>query len=205
MKSDKNLYKKCRKIPIMLNSDDSNGYKVCVVGEEGVGKTALINRYITGSFLENYKPTVAASYIRAKEIVGDHSVALNLWDTAGQERYRAMMPLYLRNVDCVILVLDVLNISSMTYVQNWIDTEYCSFNPAPHLIVCINKSDQKLQYPLDNFECYLRQREIPFYYTSSMNGNNVAKVFVHAAQILDEKSKAAQRVMLQPQNRGCCS
>ena len=34
-----------------------NSYKVVVVGDGGVGKSAYIHRYLTGEFLKKYEPT----------------------------------------------------------------------------------------------------------------------------------------------------
>lgn len=36
------------------------------------------------------------------------NMRLQLWDTAGQERYRCLVPSYLRNAHCVVLVFDLL-------------------------------------------------------------------------------------------------
>ena len=87
--------------------NEPESFKVCIIGESGAGKTSLLNRYITGMFTDDYKPTISASFMAAHEIVGDHTITLNIWDTAGQEKFQSMMPLYMRNVDCVLLVFDV--------------------------------------------------------------------------------------------------
>ena len=37
-------------------------FKVIVAGAGGVGKTALIERYVSGSFLEDHKMTIGAQF-----------------------------------------------------------------------------------------------------------------------------------------------
>ena len=46
---------------------------------------------------------------------------LQLWDTAGQERFRALIPNYLKDAKCALIVIDVTNRSSMNNVEMWID------------------------------------------------------------------------------------
>ncbi len=37
-------------------------FKVIVAGAGGVGKTALIQRYVTGTFIEDHKMTIGAAF-----------------------------------------------------------------------------------------------------------------------------------------------
>lgn len=68
---------------------NSNAVKVVVLGEGGVGKSALTIRLITDNFLEEYEPTIEDSYQRTIVVDGE-SVNLNVVDTAGQEEYSIM-------------------------------------------------------------------------------------------------------------------
>ncbi|EAX93644.1 small GTP-binding protein, putative [Trichomonas vaginalis G3] len=187
---------------------DPTNFKVCIIGEEGVGKTAILNRYITGAFVSNYKPTIAAAFMSAHEIVGDHTVTLNIWDTAGQEKYQSMMPLYLRNVDCVILVCDVIKPTSAQYVERWIEQEFPSIRPAPILLVCINKSDCQQSYNTQNLEESMKEKGIKVFFTSSLNGNNIAAVFNTVGTALDEESARrrpeVRKIRTKNESEGCC-
>jgi len=58
------------------------GYKVVVLGSEGVGKSALTARFIEGAFVDNYNPTVEESYRKTVEI-DDRHCRLEILDTAG--------------------------------------------------------------------------------------------------------------------------
>ena len=46
--------------------------KLAILGDPAVGKTSLIDKYITDSFRENYQPTlgvnIVSKYIRIEEI-----------------------------------------------------------------------------------------------------------------------------------------
>ena len=61
-------------------------FKLTMLGSAAVGKTSLINRYVEGSFSENYMPTLGANIIR-KDVKLDNSnakIRLIIWDLAGQ-------------------------------------------------------------------------------------------------------------------------
>jgi small GTP-binding protein len=45
---------------------------------------------------------------------------LQIWDTAGQERYRALIPNYLKDAKCALIVIDVGSSSSLSNVEEWL-------------------------------------------------------------------------------------
>lgn len=50
---------------------------------------------------------------------GDDVFRLQLWDTAGQERYRSLIPTYLKNAHCVVLVYDITKSSTFGSLSHW--------------------------------------------------------------------------------------
>jgi Ras-related protein Rab-1A len=57
--------------------------KIVVVGPMGVGKSALINKFCDGVFLDTYDSTVGVDF-RIRNISHEHNqLRLQLWDTAG--------------------------------------------------------------------------------------------------------------------------
>lgn len=46
---------------------------------------------------------------------------VQLWDTAGTERFRTMTPIFFRNVDGVLLIFDITDMSSFLSIQYWVD------------------------------------------------------------------------------------
>ena len=65
--------------------------QVLVVGDLGVGKTSLIQRYVHNIFSREYKATIGVDFAyKLIQISPDKIVRLQLWDIAGQERYGNM-------------------------------------------------------------------------------------------------------------------
>jgi small GTP-binding protein len=45
---------------------------------------------------------------------------LQLWDTAGQEKYRSLVPAYLKDAHCGVLVFETARKESFDNVANWL-------------------------------------------------------------------------------------
>ncbi len=104
----------------------SHVLKVIVLGDASVGKTALIQRFVHGSYqVLPYKPTVGADFYSQKlEFVNSNTgerslVTLQIWDTAGQERYRSLASSFYRGADVCVLVYDGTRSSSLTSLELW--------------------------------------------------------------------------------------
>lgn len=58
--------------------------KVIVLGDSGVGKTCLINRYIGGFYRDSFTSTIGVDFKIKSLDREDTKVNLQIWDTAGQ-------------------------------------------------------------------------------------------------------------------------
>ena len=71
-------------------------YKFCILGDGGVGKTAMAVRFIKNTFAENYKMTIGVDFhVKELEIdspEGSSKAKLQIWDTGGQERFSSVRP-----------------------------------------------------------------------------------------------------------------
>jgi len=108
----------------------SNNYKktlkIVILGDSGVGKTSLMNRYSTGKFTGQYKATIGADFLsKDNVIVNDnflqqrHLVTLQIWDTAGQERFQSLGVGFYRGADACLLVYDVTDPHSLDNLDHW--------------------------------------------------------------------------------------
>ena len=98
--------------------------KVVLVGESGVGKTCITNRFLKGTFRDEEAPTASATY--AEKILNienkQKTIKFDIWDTAGQEKYRAIGNFFYKDANVAILVYDITNRKSFDEIQNyWIN------------------------------------------------------------------------------------
>ena len=94
--------------------------QVLVVGDLGVGKTSLIQRYVHNIFNREYKATIGVDFAY-KLIQVNHNkvVRLQLWDIGGQERFGNMTRVYYREAVGAIIVFDLTRHGTLETVKKW--------------------------------------------------------------------------------------
>ena len=104
--------------------DDENAKvcKVVLLGESGVGKTCIIERFIDDIFEAGKTLTNIASF-RAKTMTFEKfqgkSIKFEVWDTAGQEKYRALNRIFYKDAGAAILVYDITKKESFEQIQKY--------------------------------------------------------------------------------------
>jgi Ras-related protein Rab-21 len=104
--------------------DEPIPVKVVLVGDTGVGKTCIIQRYVNNSYSEENESTLSSTYtnkvLEFKEY--NKKLSLDIWDTAGQELYRALAKNFYLNAAIGILVYDIRRRESYDSIKNyWVD------------------------------------------------------------------------------------
>ena len=87
-------------------------YRISVYGDGEVGKSCIIHRYVFGSFIEGYQPTVEDFY-QTKLRLCNLELALEIVDTSGTDQFPAMRELNIKHSDIVILVYDASRTSTI--------------------------------------------------------------------------------------------
>lgn len=93
-------------------------YKLVVLGDGGVGKTALTIQLCLNHFVETYDPTIEDSYRKQVQIDGQ-SCMLEVLDTAGQEEYIALRDQWIRDGEGFVLVYSISSRSSFARIQRF--------------------------------------------------------------------------------------
>lgn len=83
--------------------------KLLVIGDQSVGKTCLLERFVNDSFTESTLSTIGIDF-RIKYLeIEKIKIKLQIWDTGGQERFRTITRSYFKGSHGVLLVYDVTN------------------------------------------------------------------------------------------------
>jgi len=77
--------------------------KVILLGDSGVGKTSLMDRYVNKKWTAQYKATIGADFLTKEVDLGGEVVTLQIWDTAGQERFQSLGNSFYRGADCCVI------------------------------------------------------------------------------------------------------
>ncbi|EAY10951.1 Ras-related protein, putative [Trichomonas vaginalis G3] len=81
----------------MLQSKPLLTCKIVLLGNSGVGKTSIINKWINGTFDYDAKPTIGADHQTKTVTIRDNTVNAFIFDTAGGEQFQSLTPAYIRN------------------------------------------------------------------------------------------------------------
>jgi small GTP-binding protein len=106
----------------MANVNNEKDVKVILLGESGVGKTCIINRYINNEFQNNVVSTLGSAFFLKEIIKGDTKYNVNVWDTTGQERYHSVTNLFINDSHIIILVYSIDSKESFNNLNYWYDT-----------------------------------------------------------------------------------
>ena len=132
--------------------------KVCLVGDTGVGKTALVQRFVLDQFGDRYLTTigtkVTAKVLRIARPAQDLDIELNLaiWDIMGQEGFRQLLAdAYFHGTHGVLAVADLTRRSTLDGLLNWIDAVDRTVGNVP-VVIALNKADLEGQVTYDRAE-----------------------------------------------------
>jgi len=159
-------------------------FKSIVVGDGGVGKTALTLRFSKGFFTEDYKMTIGVDF-HVKTIMietedeGSLRVKLQIWDTGGQERFSSIRPMYYRGSLGALLIFDLTSYESFEHLPQWIEEVRSNIkNDVPFLLVG-NKSDLLNERAISPEEINSFTEKFNLYYmeTSAKTGEGVGDCF----------------------------
>jgi len=121
--------------------DEKISLKLIIIGDSGVGKTSIIQRYYEDSFNENSQITLKAHLLEKEVIISDRKIDLELWDTAGQEKYRSLTQIFVKNSKIIIFVYSVVSYKSFESLNFWYDFVKKEIKPNTILGLAGNKTD----------------------------------------------------------------
>ncbi|KAM4732665.1 ras-related protein Rab-41 isoform 2-T2 [Anableps anableps] len=175
-------------------------FKLVFLGEQSVGKTSLITRFMYDSFDNTYQATIGIDFLSKTMYLEDRTVSpvrLQLWDTAGQERFRSLIPSYIRDSTIAVVVYDITNLNSFQQTSKWIDDVRTERGSDVIIMLVGNKTDlaDKRQITTEEGEQRAKELNVMFIETSAKTGYNVKQLFRRVAAALPgmdstpEKSK----------------
>ena len=96
-------------------------FKLVLIGESGVGKTSLINRYVSNTFESNMVPTPGSSFTTKTMLFKNYnkSIKFDIWDTAGQEKYRCLAKVFYKECNGCLLIYDICDKKSFEELKNY--------------------------------------------------------------------------------------
>ena len=159
-------------------------YKICVVGNGGVGKTSMVLRYCENSFKESYLMTIGSNFSTKTVELADHpqlQVKLQLWDLAGQKHFSFVRPPFYRGATGIIYVFDLTRRSSFADLLEWREEVEKVIGQKPCLVVGnkldLAKQGQREVAEQDGEAVKFEMHAMKYFETSAKESNSVGEIF----------------------------
>ncbi len=153
--------------------------KILLVGDFGVGKSSLVDRFVHNRFSDEYKSTIGVVICKKELEVDGKNVKFLIWDIAGTREMAEVPASYYRGCSALIYVFD------LTRQETWarlnqrlakVNAMSGLSNPTDQIIVVANKSDLCSKEQIGHV---LAKVGVPVdVVTSAKDDQNVAEAFV---------------------------
>ena len=187
------------------NNKEILSFKVITLGESGVGKTSIIERFLYNKFDDNCLSTIGLSF-SYKDITlkNKEKIQIKLIDTGGQEKFRALAKSYFKNADGVLFVYAKDNQNSFDNIRDWIilfNENHNGKEGIPQYLV-ETKSDLDRVVDENRAQEFAKENNMKWISTSSKDNNSINELFDDIAELLyasfvkNNKGKKNQKKIL---------
>ena len=157
-------------------------YKVCVIGDGGVGKSSAVRRFSQGIFSEEYQVTVGVQHstqtIQINGAEGPADVKVIVWDLGGQDKFKFVRPMFYRSSRGLVLMFDVTNRESFEALPRWIKEAEDGIGRSVPMVLAANKFDlTDHAVSLDEIQAYAQEIGAEHVVMSVKTGDNVNNMF----------------------------
>lgn len=188
--------------------------KVILIGDPGVGKTNIINRFLSQEFNPSCNPTLGSSF-GEKIIKKEKNIyKLKIWDTTGEEKYRSITKLFIKASHIVLLVYSIDNLESFHNLDIWYNYIDEQLSESDYILAIVgNKKDLILSEVVTDEEGknYAEKKGAFFQLTSAKcDEEGIISLF---EKLLDELiKKYGERIMndslqmknIKKEKKNCC-
>lgn len=193
-------------------------FKLVFLGDQSVGKSSIISRYVYDTFEDSLNPTIGVDFVVKSIYSGDNTYKIHFWDTAGQERFKSLIPSYIKDCQVAILVYDITRKSSFDNIKSWYENILNERGDDIILGLLGNKNDL-VNREVTTEEGFKKAEEIGalFHECSAKSGDNLTAFFKLVLETLiknvDEEKEDQEDIhnladMKEPKTedtkKGCC-
>ena len=157
-------------------------FKIVLIGDAGVGKSAFLKRHRTGEFEKKYIATMGIDLIPLTFNTNYGQIILKMWDCAGQEKFGGLRDGDYQGAQGAIVMFDLGSRVTCRNVIPWIHNVR-SVVPYIPVIICGNKCDLREKKITGRIEA----QDLPgveYYEVSARSNYNFEKPFLQLARKL---------------------
>ena len=190
--------------------DEPISVKVVLLGESGVGKTSIINQFISKKFNPKMSTSVSAQFTsKVLEFPEQkRKIRFDIWDTVGQEKYRSLTKIFYKDARVIIFVYDMTTEYSFNALKNyWYNETVNNTDGEPLYAVCANKDDlyDKATVKTEDAKQFADEIKAIFQNTSAKSDTGINILFENLGKKIidpsfDYKSLKKENIILKDNN-----
>ena len=166
-------------------------YKIIIIGDTSVGKTALLSKYLKGVFPTSPLSTVATEFAtKIIQIKEGGYIKAQIWDTAGEEKYKSITYHHYKKSVGGLIVYDITKKSSFENVKNWYNDlitkaeKGCIIALIGNKLDLVERNQGNREVSKEEAQAYAEDNHMLFYETSAFNGTNINDIFEELMQTI---------------------
>ncbi|MHA1914958.1 MAG: Rab family GTPase [Promethearchaeota archaeon] len=182
-------------------------FKICILGQERVGKTCIAKRLCFDTFEVETKETLGIefyTYDHPIEVGGEETfIRISIWDFGGREQFKKLFPYYINGANGIFMVFNLVDLQTLLRLDWWYERmgEY-NHGDTPRMVIgakndLVEDADEKTRVDklvIDRF--MKRHSEVDFYRTSSKENLNIEQVFKElVVKILDNNKLDYDKIL----------
>ena len=116
-------------------------FKIILIGDASVGKTKIIDKYISNEFTENSNATLGVEMYSKELQINQDKITAQIWDTAGQEKYASLTSSYYKSAKGAFVIYDITEKSSLNKAEKFVQDLRNESDKNIFIILVGNKKD----------------------------------------------------------------
>ncbi len=174
-------------------------YKIVMLGDGAVGKTAMTTRFTQNFFDSDYKRTIGSDFaikrLTLEEDDIETQVTLQVWDLAGQPRFESVRQGFYRGSRGGLLLYDVTRRRTFLNVDNWKEEAFGNLQNEIPLVLVANKVDLKESRVVTTEEGkkYAKKNGFIYVESSALTGENVEEAYSTLCKRMIEDAKSSNQ------------
>ena len=168
-------------------------FKIVTLGESGIGKTSLINRFTYDTF-EILSTTINGEFYNKLLDIENKIIKIQLWDILGSECFRRVIPNFYRNASGAVVAYDISYKWSFDQVKFWIKEVKAYSNTETNIVIVGTKCDiLDREVTEEEGKKLADELGVKYFETSAKTGYNVNEAYNFLIKDIFDNNKDFER------------
>jgi len=172
--------------------------KIAMLGDSQAGKTALMSKYVEGTYDDDYLQTLGVNFMDKIIDLQGAKITFSIWDIGGHRDFASMLPMVCNDAAVILFVFDLSRQSTLDSVRTWY-TQARSHNKSaiPVLVgtkydLFVSASPEEKEEITRRARLYARAMRAPLVFCSPCYSVNVINTFKVTMAVLFDLDQAVK-------------